>query len=62
LIGEVTLPPLVVSRVYVDFRQVDSSDGYETKVRELAASRPETGTRIVPRRANTVPRDRGGPG
>jgi tetratricopeptide (TPR) repeat protein len=55
LTGEVSLPPLVASRVYVDFRDVDDPAGYEAKVRELAAairgvpaaSRPEAGSGIV---------------
>ena len=55
LAGEVALPPLVASRLYVDFRHVDDPAGYEAKVRELAAairgrpvaSRPESGGGIV---------------
>jgi tetratricopeptide (TPR) repeat protein len=54
LAGEVALPPLVASRVYVDFRHVDDPAEYETKIRELAAAirglpvafRPEPGTGI----------------
>ena len=55
LAGEVPLPPLVASRVYVDFRYVDDPATYEAKLRELTAairglpgkSRPEPGTGIV---------------
>ena len=55
LAGEVALPPLVASRLYIDFRNVDDPAGYAAKVRELAAavrghpaaSRPEPGTGIV---------------
>ena len=55
LAGEVALPPLVASRMYVDFRHVDDPAGYEAKVRELAAAirglplafRPEPGTGIM---------------
>jgi tetratricopeptide (TPR) repeat protein len=54
LYGEVALPPLVASRLYVDFRQVDDPAVYG--VRELAAavrgttaaSRPAPGGGIVP--------------
>ena len=38
LAGEVTLPPLVASRLYIDFRDIDSPAGYEARLRELAAA------------------------
>jgi tetratricopeptide (TPR) repeat protein len=55
LAGEVALPAFVASRLYVDFRHLDSPAGYEAKVRELAAAvrgepgsaRPEPGGAIV---------------
>jgi TIR domain/CHAT domain len=55
LAGDVALPPLVASRLYVDFRYADSPAAYEAKVRELAAAvrgqpggvRPEPGGGIV---------------
>jgi tetratricopeptide (TPR) repeat protein len=55
LAGEVALPPLVASRLYVDFRYVDGPGVYEAKVRELAAAvrglpggvRPARGEGIV---------------
>ena len=55
LAGEVALPAFVASRLYIDFRHVDSPTSYETKVRELAAAirgqsggaRPKQGEGIV---------------
>jgi tetratricopeptide (TPR) repeat protein len=55
LAGEVALPPLVASRLYVDFRHVDDPGEYAAKVQELAmavrglpgAARPKSGEGIV---------------
>jgi TIR domain/CHAT domain/AAA ATPase domain len=55
LAGEVALPPLVASRLYIDFRYADDPGVYEAKVRELAAAirslpvgvRPKPGEEIV---------------
>jgi hypothetical protein len=51
LVGEVALPPMVASRLYIDFRYDDGPAAYEAKLRELAAAirglpggvRPEPG-------------------
>jgi hypothetical protein len=51
LAGEVALPPFVASRLYIDFRNVDSPAAYEAKVRDLAAA-----IRGEPSRARPGPR------
>jgi TIR domain len=38
LAGEVALPPVVASRLHIDFRNVDSPAAYEAKLSELAAA------------------------
>jgi len=56
LAGEAPLPPFAASRLYLDFRNVDSPPAYETKLSELAAAirgqpssaRPAPGGGIVP--------------
>lgn len=62
LAGEVVLPPMVASRLYIDFRHANDQAVYEAKVRELAAAirgqpaqaRPAPGGAVVPPPA-TVP-------
>lgn len=54
--GDVALPEFVASRLYIDFRNLDSPAAYEAKVRQLAAAirsqpggvRPRPGGGIVP--------------
>jgi hypothetical protein len=57
--GDVALPEFVASRLYIDFRNLDSPAAYEAKIRDLAAAirgqpsgvRPRPGGGIVHRRA-----------
>lgn len=54
--GEVVLPPMVASRLYIDFRHADDPAVYEAKVRELAdairgqpaQARPGPGGPVLP--------------
>lgn len=67
LLGDVALPPLVASRLYVDFRHVVSPAEYEARLAEVAAAirsrpdgvRPKPGEGLWCRRWRTGQRARG---
>jgi hypothetical protein len=55
LLDEVDVPPFAAARVYIDFRYIDSPDGYEAKIHELvAAVRGQTPRQRPPRDGTIV--------
>jgi hypothetical protein len=54
LLDEVDVPPFAAGRVYIDFRYVDSPDGYEAKIHELVAAVRGHAPRQRPPRDGTI--------
>jgi hypothetical protein len=54
LLDEVDVPPFAAARVYIDFRYIDSPDGYEAKIHELVAAVRGQAPRQRPPRDGTI--------